>query len=82
MFDGKNIESIHTLKSWNDNNCIEINTVDKTFRLDVESLIPLLDQVEFKIENKKVHSYLTPVCLILPMDRQQEIDESNYKLAI
>ena len=55
---GKQITTIHTIKSMYDNDCVVVFTRLTEYRLPVSEIIKMLVDYEFEVEKKKVHSYL------------------------
>ena len=55
---GQQITDIHTIKSMYDNNCVVAFTRGTDYRLPVSEIIKMINDYEFEVEKKKVHSYL------------------------
>ncbi len=56
---GQKITEIRTLKSMYDNNCVEI-TLDnkKEYLMSTKTILQMVNEFEFEVEKKRVHSYL------------------------
>lgn len=56
---GQEICSIHTLKSWFDHDCIEVETGDgEKYRLPCSTIIQMVNEFTFTTERKSKHTYL------------------------
>jgi len=57
---GSNLKDVKVFGQHFYTGCIEVQSKGgKWYRLSVEQLLPLLKQLEFDVEKKKVHSYLS-----------------------
>lgn len=55
---GHEIKSGYTLKSWYDNNSVAVCHKGKEYRMQIFTIIELMQNFEFKTSKKKVHTYL------------------------
>ena len=62
VISGEGIDSIKTLGTWYDNNCIQVCIDDVYYRMDVSKLIGIFAELDFYTEKKRVHTYIEP-CL-------------------
>jgi len=69
------LSKVITLKSRYDDNKIALQIGGKWYRMDVSELAPILKQYNFTAEEKRVHTYLTPI--IEPCEICENADPGN-----
>ena len=64
IISGTDIVSMHTLKSWYDNDCIAVVLDNKEeYRMSVKTILQMVNAFEFREKKKRKYKYLeNPVC--------------------
>ena len=57
---GKSLKQIYTLNTMYANNCVEIiGRGNKTYRINVDEFLKLVEDIEFDVETKRKYDHLT-----------------------